>query len=189
MEQKAPRPRYGKSGNLTKPQEIFVQELVKGETQRQAYLKAYPKKKKIKESSLDVMASLLFKKTKIQERYSAVLNQMRDEEQKATKWTREQSIETLRYVINKNKEDLERVEKAYEDELTTIAEMVQQDPEKAAGLMLSAIQRRKTRRMSNVYNQGIIEAVSELNKMQGFNEETINLNSSVVFTGEDELAE
>ena len=46
---------------------------------------------------------------------------------------------------------------------------------------------RKSRRASQVNNKGITEAVAELNKMQGFNEETINMNGSVVFSGEEDL--
>ena len=57
--------RTSSNDTLTKPQETFVQELLKGSTQRQAYLKAYPSKKNWKETSLDSNASTLFKNKKI----------------------------------------------------------------------------------------------------------------------------
>lgn len=175
--------------NLTKPQEIFINELLKGNTQRQAYLKAYPSKKHWKETSLDCNASILFKSEKVQQRYQEVLNKMRENEQKNTMWTREESIETLRYVIDINKKDLNRIEDAAEEELELLQKQIQENPDKAAMLVQLMLKQRKSRRASQVNNKGITDAVAELNKMQGFNEETINMNGSVVFTGEDELEE
>lgn len=179
--------RTASKDTLTKPQEIFIQELLKGNTQRQAYLKAYPSKKKWKESSLDSAASSLLKNEKVKTRYEQLLNNMREKEQEKTMWTREQSIETLRYVIDVNKKDLERINKAFEEELETLQKLMQEDPEKAPQYLREILKQRKLRRASKVNNQGIIDAVAELNKMQGFNEETINMNGTVVFTGEEEL--
>lgn len=179
--------RTASKNTLTKPQEIFIQELLKGNTQRQAYLKAYPSKKKWKESSLDSAASSLLKNEKVRTRYEQLLNKMREEETKKTMWTREQSIETLRYVIDVNKKDLERINKAFEEELEALQKLMQENPEKAPLYLAQILKQRKLRRASKVNNQGIIDAVAELNKMQGFNEETINMNGTVIFTGEEEL--
>jgi len=174
---------------LTKPQEIFIQELLKGNTQRQAYLKAYPSKKKWKESSVDTAASNLLKNDKVKTRYTEVLNKMRENEQKNTMWTREESIETLRYVIDINKKDLNRIQDAAEEELELLQKQIKENPDQAAVLVQLMLKQRKSRRASQVNNKGITDAVAELNKMQGFNEETINMNGTVVFTGEDELEE
>ena len=179
--------RTASKNTLTKPQEIFIQELLKGNTQRQAYLKAYPSKKKWKESSLDSAASSLLKNEKVKTRYEQLLNKMREKEQEKTMWTREQSIETLRYVIDVNKKDLERINKAFEEELEMLQKLMIENPEKAPQYLQQILKQRKSRRASKVNNQGIIEAVAELNKMQGFNEETINMNGTVIFTGEEEL--
>lgn len=179
--------RTANKNTLTKPQEIFIQELLKGNTQRQAYLKAYPSKKKWKESSLDSAASNLLKNAKVKTRYEQLLNKMREKEQEKTMWTREQSIETLRYVIDVNKKDLERINKAFEEELEVLQKLMQEEPEKAPQYLREILKQRKLRRASKVNNQGIIDAVAELNKMQGFNEETINMNGTVIFEGEEEL--
>jgi len=179
--------RTASKDSLTKPQEIFIQELLKGNTQRQAYLKAYPSRKNWKENSLDAAASTLFKNNKVRKRYDELLNKMREEETKKTMWTREQSIETLRYVIDVNKKDLERINKAFEEELEALQKLMQENPEKAPQYLKEILKQRKLRRASKVNNQGIIDAVAELNKMQGFNEETINMNGTVIFTGEEEL--
>ena len=179
--------RTSSKDTLTKPQEIFIQELLKGNTQRQAYLKAYPSKKKWKESSLDTAASNLLKNAKVKTRYEQLLNNMRKKEQEKTMWTREQSIETLRYVIDVNKKDLERINKAHEEELELLQKLMQEDPENASQYLQQILKQRKSRRASQVNNKGITDAVAELNKMQGFNEETINMNGTVIFTGEEEL--
>ena len=179
--------RTSSKDTLTKPQEIFIQELLKGNTQRQSYLKAYPSKKKWKEASVDTAASNLLKHNKVKTRYEEVLTKMRENEQKNTMWTREESIETLRYVIDINKKDLDRIEDAAEEELELLQKQIKENPDQAALLVQLMLKQRKSRRASQVNNKGITDAVAELNKMQGFNEETINMNGSVVFTGEDEL--
>lgn len=56
--------------NLTDKQEIFVQELIKGKSQREAYKIAYPKSRKWKESNVDSQASNLFKAPKVSARYN-----------------------------------------------------------------------------------------------------------------------
>ena len=161
--------------------------MLKGNTQRQAYLKAYPSKKTWKRNSIDTEASKLFKNAKIKQRYEELLYNIREEETKKTMWTREQSIETLRYVIDVNRKDLERINKAFEEELELLQKLMQEDPEKAPQYLQQILKQRKSRRASQVNNKGITDAVAELNKMQGFNEETINMNGMVVFTGEEEL--
>lgn len=172
---------------ITKQQEIFVQSLIEGDSQRKAYIKAYPSRKKWKDNSIDCEASKLFNQPKIKQWYDDLLQQVREEETKKTMWTREQSIETLRYVIDINKKDLERINKAFEEELEVLQKLMQEDPEKAPLYLQQILKQRKSRRASQVNNKGIIDAVAELNKMQGFNEETINMNGTVVFEGEDEL--
>lgn len=179
--------RTSSKDTLTKPQETFIQELLKGNTQRQAYLKAYPSKKKWKETSLDCEASKLLSNSKVKQRYTELLYKMRENEQKNTMWTREESIETLRYIIDVNKQDLDRINNAFEQELELLQKLMKEDPKKAPLYLQQILKQRKSRRASHVNNKGITDAVAELNKMQGFNEETINLNGTVIFAEEDEL--
>ncbi len=174
---------------LTERQEVFVQELVKGKSQRQAMLIAYPSRKTWKENSIDSAASTLLRNKKVSKRYQEVLGQVRERETKRTMWTREESIETLRYVIDVNKKDLDRIQDAMDEELEILQQQILDNPEKAAIYVNQMMKNRKSRRASHVNNKGITDAVAELNKMQGFNEETINMNGAVVFTGEDELEE
>ena len=54
---------------LTEKQELYVQNLIKGMSQREAYRNAYPKSKKWKDSSVDTRASQLLKTHKVLTRY------------------------------------------------------------------------------------------------------------------------
>lgn len=62
---------------LTPKQEKFVQNIVKGMTQRTAYKKAY-NVKKMKNESIDSKASTLFKQVKVKERYEQLLEKAQD---------------------------------------------------------------------------------------------------------------
>lgn len=172
---------------ITKAQEIFVNELIRGKSQRQAFLRAYPEKASWKWSSIDSAASTLLKKEKVAKRYDALMNRIRAAELEKTKWTREQAIETLKGVIKRNVEEYEKIQTAVDDEIERLLEKIKKNPRKAEEYTKQLLRKRKARIVSSTHNTGIISAVSELNKMQGFNEETINLNGSVVFSGEDQL--
>lgn len=172
---------------LTKAQIVFVNGLIQGLSQRQAYLKAYPLKRKWADSSVDVEASKLLKHAKIRQRYEELLQTIRQEEQDKSRWTREESIRTLRTVIDLNVKEVDRINQAAEEELEQILNQIKVDPNNAQKYVKAVLKMRQTRRLSGVHNGGIVAAVAELNKMQGFNEETINLNGAVVFSGMDEL--
>ena len=90
-------------------------------------------------------------------------------------------------MIDRNTTELQRIDEAYIQELELIEEEIKVNPMNASLLTAKIIDRLKERRISRVHNAGIIDAVSELNKMQGFGEETINVNGTVIFSGEDEL--
>lgn len=178
-----------KARRLTANQETFVNQLALGKTQREAYKIAYPNSVNWNDSSIDSQASRVFKRPWVKSRYEELISEIRANEQENTMWTREESIATLRYVIDKNKEDLERINKAHEEELEFLLKAASEetDPAKIQALILGALKKRQQRRISGVHNGGIVSAVAELNKMQGFNEENINMNQAVYFTGEDKL--
>lgn len=64
---------------LTPKQEIFVASLVKGNSQRQAYIEAYPNAAKWKEESVDNRASKLLKSAEVLPRYQELLKKAEDE--------------------------------------------------------------------------------------------------------------
>lgn len=102
-------------------------------------------------------------------------------------WTREQATEVLKKVIDVNRMDMDRISNVYEMELSFLQTQLRENPDQADKFIARMIANQKERRASQVNNRGITEAVAELNKMNGFNEETVNLNSAVVFTGADAL--
>ena len=61
---------------LNAKQEMFVQNLVKGMSQREAYKKAY--NAKYKDEAIDSKASVLFNTDKVQERYNELLDKAAD---------------------------------------------------------------------------------------------------------------
>lgn len=59
--------------NLTSKQYKFIDELIKGKSQREAYRTAYPKSLKWKDEVVDVKASQLFKNDKVLVRYNEII--------------------------------------------------------------------------------------------------------------------
>ena len=57
---------------LTDKQERFVQELIKGKSQRESYRSAYPKSINWKDKTVDECASRLFKNSKVLARYNLI---------------------------------------------------------------------------------------------------------------------
>lgn len=57
---------------LTDKQERFVQELIKGKSQREAYRIAYPSSRKWKDGNVDSKASALFKNGKVRARFNEI---------------------------------------------------------------------------------------------------------------------
>ena len=88
---------HSKGRMLTTKQERFVQELIKGKSQREAYRIAYPTSKKWKETAIDSQASRLFNNSMVHARYEDL---KRKTEEKVT-WDAAQVkniiIETRRY--------------------------------------------------------------------------------------------
>ena len=71
MQKKASKIKNGHSKGrmLTTKQERFVQELIKGKSQREAYRIAYPRSKDWKDSAVDCEASKMVKNHKVSQRY------------------------------------------------------------------------------------------------------------------------
>ncbi len=81
---------------LTAKQEKYVQNLIKGMSQREAYRDAYPTSKKWKETAIDSQASILFKNSKVLDRY----NELQNKTEKETIMTAVERKEWLTKVIN-----------------------------------------------------------------------------------------
>lgn len=88
--------------SLTVKQEIFVQRLIEGYSQREAYKFAY-NCEKMKDESIDIEASKLFNNPKISLRYQELL----DEYKEKAKWNRSKAEEKLMWLLDKSQEDIE----------------------------------------------------------------------------------
>jgi hypothetical protein len=108
--QKKEKP-YKRNNELTRQQEIFCQEVAKGETQTDAYLVAYPKSKNWQREGVWVQASIMMGKEKIQKRI-AVLKENTEED---VTWTRKKVLSNINYAIDKTKGNIDRKEQIYQD--------------------------------------------------------------------------
>lgn len=88
---------------LTTKQEIFVQQLVAGQSQRKAYRQAY-NAEKMTDKTVDEKASKLFKDGKVRARYRALLKQFSN----MALWSREQAFNEYEWLKNKAKVSIEK---------------------------------------------------------------------------------
>src|SRR5699024_8161203 len=107
----------GSVTRLTAKQEKYVQGLVAGLSQRQAYYKAYPHSKNWTERTVDSRASELLKKSNVLGRY----NELMDEHKEKALWTREDSINKLSWLIEKATVSIEEHDEGYTRQATANA--------------------------------------------------------------------
>lgn len=88
---------------LTPKQELFVQGIISGLSQRQAYRKAY-KAEKMSDEAVDVKASRIFKEAKIRLRYRELLKQFSN----MSLWSRERAFNEYEWLKNKARASIER---------------------------------------------------------------------------------
>lgn len=94
---------------LTAKQEKYVQGLVAGLSQRQAYLKAYPNSKEWKERTVDSRASELLKQSNVLGRYNELMN----EHKAKALWTREDAVNTLKWLVEKSVQSIDNQDEGY----------------------------------------------------------------------------
>lgn len=84
---------------------------------------------------------------------------------------------------------MERVNQAFEEELQFLQEQIEEeeDPRVIKSLVNKMIKLRQKNHLNKIQVTGIVDAVSELNTMHGFNENNVNVNSAVSFVGEEDL--
>lgn len=190
---------------LNAAEEIFINEILRGKTQVEAYLVAYPSKKNLKQSTLSASASKLYRSERIQYRHGNLMEAITRKERVVTEWTRDESRRTLMGIIKRNVADADRIEMAYEKEaelnhavLSTISADMQKhkvgtEPwvklaAQADLISRTIIDNEKQRRMSMVTNDGILKPTIELNNMMGFNRDENQASEvAVTFTGWDDI--
>ncbi len=88
--------------SLTTKQELFVQSLIQGYSQREAYKMAY-EADNMKDETIDSKASILFKTEKVRARYEELKNELKEK----AFYTVEKANDDLNWIKNKAKEDIE----------------------------------------------------------------------------------
>nr|DAY41192.1 MAG TPA: Terminase small subunit [Caudoviricetes sp.] len=88
---------------LTPKQELFVQWIISGLSQRQAYRQAYPSAKKWRDNVVDNKASELLKNGEVLVRYRELLKQFSN----MSLWSREQAFNEYEWLKNKAKASIE----------------------------------------------------------------------------------
>ena len=87
--------------NLTPKQEKFVQALIAGKSQREAYKEAY-NATRMKDATIDSKAYLLFNKDYIRARY----NELLEEHKNKALYTREEAVNDLIWIKEEAKQDI-----------------------------------------------------------------------------------
>lgn len=127
---------------LTTKQENFVQALVAGLSQRDAYKKAY-KTDRMKDSTINVKASELAKDGKITVRYRELLKEYSN----MNLWTREAAFNEYEWLKNRAKEDIQEegvrqaTANAFLDSLEGMNQMAFRDLELADKKILAEIEK------------------------------------------------
>lgn len=88
---------------LTPKQEMFVQGIISGLSQRQAYRQAY-KADKMSDGAVDVKASRILKEAKVRLRYRELLKQFSN----MSLWSREQAFNEYEWLKNKARASIEQ---------------------------------------------------------------------------------
>ena len=88
---------------LTPKQELFVQGIISGLSQRQAYRQAYPSAKGWLDSSVDSKAAVLLQNVKVLSRYRELLKEFSN----MSLWSREQAFNEYEWLKNKARSSIE----------------------------------------------------------------------------------
>lgn len=94
---------------LTNKQELYVQGLVSGLSQRKAYINAGYSTKNKSNEYIDTEASKLFKNPKVFQRY----NELMEEHRNKALWTREEAVNTLKWLVDQSVLSIEGVDEGY----------------------------------------------------------------------------
>lgn len=169
-------------------EEGFCMDIALGAGYAEAFKHWFPERA-VKVKSLGASGYQLAQRPKMANRIMELVKAREDQNTKALEWTRTKSIEKLHYVINCCQAEINRVNKAFEDELQFLEEQINEtsDPAEIRKLVNKMIKLRQKSHLNKIQISGITDAIAELNTMHGFNESNVNINSAVSFVGEEDL--
>lgn len=171
---------------LTAKQEEFCQQIMMGKTQHESYITAYPRAKKWTRNCIDYHASILVKNPLVQKR----LKELGWRDAKKVQWTRQKALETINKAMEMHQQDMERIERAYQEDLDrkdlelqqwvsllTVDNVDTQRVQNHINQILDEMSdMRKKRRINAVNTHGIYEGAKLLNRMFGYDITKVEIN-------------
>lgn len=91
---------------LTDRQEKFVQLLISGKSQREAYKIAYPRSQKWKPNSIDRQASVIFNRPKVLQRYTQLKKEREEAYKEASVWDMIEAANKLKWLLSEASADI-----------------------------------------------------------------------------------
>lgn len=166
---------------LTQQQKIFVNEILKGTSKKEAFIKAYPMAINWKESTINSKIYTLFQNETIKQH----LEKANKKQKAKVEWTRDRALEEINYILDINRQDIERISKAYDEDISLKlikleslnAQLDNEDlDDKERSKIESDIELlvnrivglKKQRRVNSVNINGILNAAKVLNRMFGY---------------------
>lgn len=176
---------------LTQEEDNFCKAIAMGETYTKAFHTFFPERAAACKNPTSA-AYHLTQKVQI----AATIRKYVQAREKASiesmEWTREKSVETLNYVINVCKNDIHKIQQARKEELQFLMDCMDDPnntPENTKHILQQMLKLQQKSDITKIQIAGIVDAVSELNLMHGYNENNVNMNHGVTFTGEDDILE
>ena len=164
---------------LRQQQEAFVDCIMEGKSYYESYITAYPRSKKWTRNAIHVAVNHMMENENIK----AKLSEYGWRDKTKIYWTRQKALETINYVMDMNRKDMERIEQAYEDEIQILNAQIMEcsqamaqetNPQKIYSiakqiqeLTAEIALRNKQRRTNSTNARGIYEGAKLLNRMFG----------------------
>lgn len=164
---------------LRQEQEAFVDCIMEGKSYYESYITAYPRSKKWTRNAIQVAVNHMMENENIK----AKLAEYGWRDKTKIYWTRQKALETINYVMDMNRKDMERIEQAYEDEIQILNAQIMEcsqamaqetNPQKIYSiakqmqeLTAEIALRNKQRRTNSTNARGIYEGAKILNRMFG----------------------
>lgn len=119
----------------------------------------------------------------VKRRYKEMEEDLQKDLQKKGLWTREQSINCLKKIIKSNFEELERIDDTYNKEVEELSLEVEEakTTNERKKLYKQTVSIRKKLRNNSTNNNAILSAISELNKMHGYNAQEVTIKHDEEF--------
>lgn len=167
---------------LTEAEDNFVRDVFEGRDRVLAF-KDYFDTSEMDEDKIKERARLMLARPKIRNHYNTLFKEMQERLAEASVYTFEQGVHTLKYLIDAVQVQLEDKKNARDTELEFLFDELETAKTDSQRKRVIGDINKAGRRMiiTTPESLALSTAIAELNKMHGFNEENVNMNTAVVF--------